>query len=495
MRKYRRILRNWAFIAFFLLLTNCQTTDEIDAWPIISYTTDAKKQKTQIDILGPIYSYKDTPKETTHAFRPFFIGEFSKEKEFMQMLFLWPLGLFRKQPEETKIWVMPFYYYRDKRRPELGERDFDWFFLPFLAFGGVDTHEGKYLHLLFWGNIKGLLMYDEIKMTPFPFYVEGRDGEYVTRGYLWPFFRFGDGGGRKFRFYCFFYSFYEKKGKFRRRSYMWPFIHYNEEYLDKKHPVTEFMFFPFYGQAKSDVSMSRTFLWPLFSYAYNTETGYREYNLPWPFYKYRTGAGVEEFRIWPFYWKTEKKIEPAGKEEDLVIMWPFYWHTRSDYLTFEKESYYVLPFYWSHWRKGKEKGAKPTRRVKIWPLLSYKQDQDGTVRYRALSPLWFEDYFPNGIEKNWLPLFSIFDYSHGPRGAETLSLLGPLYQYKEDIDSVYHRVLIFSYKKKKNKTEDMKRYSLLGGLFEYKKDRGKKRLKLFYIPLFSWGEAQKIDEE
>ena len=185
--------------------------------------------------------------------------------------------------------------------------------------------------------------------------VKARDGEYVTRGYMWPFFRFGDGGGKKFRFYCFFYSYYELEGKFKRRSYMWPLIHYNEEDMHKKHPRKEFMFFPFYGQTKSDVGLSRTILWPFFSYAYETRLGYKEYNCPWPFFKYRTGADIEELRIWPFYWDYEKKITPVGKEKDLVLLWPFFWHQKSDYLTYEKDSYYVLPFYWSHWKKGKEK--------------------------------------------------------------------------------------------------------------------------------------------
>lgn len=474
-------------LLLLLCAIGCQVSEELDIWPLVYYERDDEKQETQLDLLGPIYSYRDTPTETTHAFRPFFIGEFPKDKDWMQMLFLWPLGYFRQDPNDTKIWVMPFYYYRDIKRPELGERDFDWFFLPFAAFGGTDTREGSYLYLGFWGNVKGLLGYDEIKLTPFPFYVEAHEGEYVSKGYLWPLFRFGDGGGKTFRFYAFFYSYYEKEGKFRRRSYLWPIIHYNEEDLHKKHPITEFAVFPLYGQSKSDVAVSRTLLWPFFSYAYNTETGYREYNCPWPFFKYRKDKEVDELRLWPFYWYTDIDVTPVGKEQDLVVLWPIFWHSYSDYLTYEKESYYVVPFFWNHWRKGKEDGARPTTRLKIWPLLSCSTEEDGTVRYRSLSPLWFEDYLPKGIEKAWLPFFTLFDYSSGPKGAESLSLLGPLYQYQEDNTSLYHRFLIFSYKEKTDQKQDTRRFSVLGGLVEYRWDRGENELRFFYLPpLFRW---------
>jgi hypothetical protein len=473
-------------------LTGCQSLEELDIWPLAYYEHDPEKQKTRLDLLGPLYSYQDAPEGTSYAFRPIFVGEFPKDREFSEMLFCWPLGLFRQEPDQTRIWVLPAYYYNDRKRPEMGERDFDWFFLPFFAFGGTDTQEGSYLELLGWGNIKGLLGYDEIELRPFPFYVKARDGEYVTRGYLWPFFRFGEGGGKHFSFYCFLYSSYEKEGKFSRRTYLWPFVHYNQEDLHKKHPRTEFEVFPFYGEAVSDISVSRTILWPFFSYANNTKSGYSELNCPWPFYKTRTDKEIKEFRIWPFYWDFTRDMGNLGKEEELVLFWPIYWRSTSDYLTYHKESSYVLPFYWNHAKQGKGKDGKSSQRIKFWPLLGYEKKEDETVRYRAISPLWFEDYLPYGLEKAWVPFWTLFDYSHGPKGGETLSLLGPLYQYKANDEQLYHRFLMFSYKKVQNKSRDTRRFSVLGGLFEYRWDKGENKLRLLYLPPFiSWGEAEK----
>lgn len=480
-------------ILFFgiIFLWGCSSTKELDAWPIVYYENNPEKQETRLDLLGPLYSYQNTPQIKSHAFRPLFVGEFPKDKEVTELMFCWPFIYYKKQPNDTKIWALPVYYYRDIQRPDFGERDFDWFFLPFAIFGGVDTAEGNYLYVTVWGNTKGLLGYDEITMTPFPFYVKARDGEYVTKGYMWPLFRFGEGGGKHFNFYCFMYSEYDKDGKFQRRSYLWPLIHYNKEDLDKKHPITEFMFFPFYGQSTSDVSDARMMLWPFFSYSTNEESGYKEYNCPWPFFKTLTSKEVEEFRIWPFYWKIDKKIGELGKEDDLILMWPFYWNLKSDYSSYEKESLYVLPFYWSHWRKSKEPNAQETGRTKIWPLLSYEKLEDGTIHYQGPSPLFFEDYLPNGFEKAWVPLFTLFDYKSGPQGKTTMSMLGPIYQYKEDQESLYHRVLIFSYKEVESSQEDIRRFSVLGGLIKYEWDQGESGLSFFYLPdLISWGDKQ-----
>lgn len=480
----------------FGFLSSCQSPKEIDAWPLVYYEKNEKKKESRLDLMMSLYSQEDNPKLQRYSFRPFFVGEIAKEEDHTQLLFFWPFIYADIKPNDTKAWVLPFYYYRDIKRPDFGERDFDWFFLPFVSLGGTDTQEGSYLYMTFWGNIKGLLGYDEITMKPFPFYVTARDGEYVTKGYFWPFFRFGEGGGKKFSFYCFMYSNYEKEGQFKRQSYFWPFVHYNEEDLDEKHPRKEFMLFPFYGQMTSDVSTSRSFLWPFFSYAKNTETGYRELNCPWPFFKTRSGAGTEEFRLWPFYWTAQRDMTPMGQEKDLVVLWPLFWHQTGDYLTYEKESLYILPFYWSHTRKSKEKDAQIQKRVKVWPLCDYEKKEDGTVRYRGINPFFFEDYLPEGFQKAWIPLFTMYDYSSGPQGKKTFNMLGPLYQYKEDADSLYHRVLFFSYKKVKNEEEDMKRFSVLGGLFEYRTEKGETNLRFFYLPSFiGWGEKEKEKEQ
>ncbi len=485
---------NRQFILLLLLpiffLGGCQSTSEIDVWPLVYYEHDEKESTTHLDILTNFYSYTSTPDEKTHAFRPFFVGEFPQNKDELRLMFLWPFIYYQNKPDEAKIWIIPFYYSKDKTWPELGERDFDWFFLPFFTFGGTDTKEGPYLFMGFWGNIKGLFAMDEIEGKPFPFYMTFRDGDYKSKAYMWPFFRFGEGGGKKFSFYAFMYSNYEKEGKFRRRSYVWPFIHYNLEQLDKKHPVTEFMFFPFYGQSTSEVSTARSFLWPFFSYSIHEPNNYREYNMPWPFFKYRTGAGQEEFRAWPLYWTIDKDLGNNIWEKDRIYMWPFFWHSKSEYPSYSKESLYILPFYWSHFRQGKEEGAKPTRRTKIWPFYEYSEDEDGSTRQRALSLFWFEDYMPEGFEKAWVPLFTLFDYNKGEGDNRDFTFLGPFYKYRAKKDSLYHRVLFFSYKNVHKPDKDMSRFSVLGGLFEYKHEDGESGLRFFYLPHLSWGDKK-----
>ena len=59
-----------------IVLAGCKTVNELDIWPLVYYDRDDDKQETHLDLLTSIYSYSSTPKETTHAFRPFFVGEF-----------------------------------------------------------------------------------------------------------------------------------------------------------------------------------------------------------------------------------------------------------------------------------------------------------------------------------------------------------------------------------------------------------------------------------
>ncbi len=174
-----------------------------------------------------------------------------------------------------------------------------------------------------------------------------------------------------------------------------------------------------------------------------------------------------------------------------MLMWPFFWHLKSDYPTFEKESTYIIPFYYQHWRKGKEENARSSRRLKIWPLYEWQEDEDGSTRSRMLSPFWFEDYLPNGVDKAWRPLFTLFDYGTGVHGEKDYTVLGPLYNYKKRPDSTYHRVLFFSYKDGKEEKEGSGRFSVLGGLFEYEWDQEEKGLRFFYLPQWpTWGEKE-----
>ena len=464
------------------IFTGCTTVDELDIWPLVYYDKDPEHQTTQLDILSSVYSKTDTLEKTTHAFRPFFVGEFAKNGKESEVLALWPFVRYKQKPDDTLIAIIPFYYSRDITKQHTKERDYDWFFLPFASFGGADTKEGGYLYMGFWGNIKGLLGYDEITGKPFPFYVTARDGEYFSQAYMWPFFRFGDGGGKKFRFYAFLYSYYKNKDKYERRSFLWPLVHYNKEDLNTKDPRTDFMVFPIYGQSTSKKSLAWMFMWPFFSYSQH-DNGYREYNLPWPFFKYRTGKGIREFRIWPFYWENNQE-DATQRHRDVVAMWPFYWSMHSEYPTHTKDSLYIVPFYTQHWSKGKDPQAKEEMKLKVWPFFDYKVAEDGSFRSRILSPLPFEDYVPYGFEKAWLPLFTFFDYNCKSNDEKTVTFLGPLFTIKKSKNLSYERFLFFSYKNEQKTSGEQGRFSVLGGLFEYNWLPKKRGLRFFYLP--SW---------
>ena len=79
LQRARGVLNFIVFICCMLFIS-CSNMQELDAWPFVYYEKDAEKQETSLDILTSFYSYRDNPKETTYAFRPFYIGNFLKIK-------------------------------------------------------------------------------------------------------------------------------------------------------------------------------------------------------------------------------------------------------------------------------------------------------------------------------------------------------------------------------------------------------------------------------
>ncbi|HEY1490001.1 MAG TPA: hypothetical protein VGF90_03080, partial [Verrucomicrobiae bacterium] len=94
------------------------------------------------------------------------------------------------------------------------------------------------------------------------------------------------------------------------------------------------------------------------------------------------------------------------------------------------------------------------------------RDFNGNRRLQILAPI--EPAVPNnrGIERNWSPLWSIWVSENNPNtAASSQSFLWNLYRHESAPSS--------------------KKCSLLFGLFQYQSDLDLKRLRLFYVPVFS----------
>lgn len=473
----------------------CQNLS-IQAWPLVHTHEDPVAESSSLEVLSPFfYSFAEKNEkgevESGHSLRPIYDYR-STEKE-SELVFLWPIGRVHQSEERRRIQILPLYSY-NKKVAEDGTQDTDWF-VALILWGGSDKNPKKpeeddsyFAVFPLYGTIQGILGKDELFFAFFPLYYSSKDGDYETRNYLWPLFSFGSGGGKSAASYLPFYGYSEKKNsegqwKYHRQFYLWPFVQYQENDLDEKYPSKAIQVFPFYGESVSEVSQAYHVLWPFFTVSFDQTKDYHEYNLPWPFFKRATGKNLDELRIWPLY---GYKDRPQNK--DAWYLWPLGWWNEQDNETFTKSAYSFLPLYWSTHKTLKE-DKRHEDFYKVWPLFHYATDHQKHKDLQILSPLWFQDYRPEGFEKLYSPLWSLFSWKVHPQHGESFRLFGPLYSSEETPSSYEQKTLLYTYSKR---TDSEKKplessFSLLYGLLGWRSDAQRTHLKLFYLPEFiSW---------
>jgi hypothetical protein len=116
----------------------------------------------------------------------------------------------------------------------------------------------------------------------------------------------------------------------------------------------------------------------------------------------------------------------------------------------------------------------------MWPLFTYEQIR-GVSRFHTLSLL--EPFFPEnlGIERNWSPLWRLYQRKWDKHGNEVSSLLWNLYWKERRGSELAMEVFpLFSYSRQARKAD----LRLLKGLVRYQTDHGERTVRLFYLP---WG--------
>lgn len=464
---------------------------DISLPPLVSQGVDVDDTRVR-DVFWPLYHEHENKTERGFGVRPLFYHVKKKGKLDTETVFLWPLGRYSVRPGQAEVRLTPFFSYKAR----FGEHqilDADWIIFP-LIFVGTDKKEGRYFGFFpFGGQVRGLLGKSKIEFWMFPLYMKtydvGTKGTYAGTHWLFPLYQDGEGQGKSSFAVLPFYAAKKKEGQYDRRSYLWPIVHLQWNQLHTDDPIRTIAVLPFYGQdiSTSGKNVSRTFLWPFFSYRIHSGTGYREFNLPWPFFRSLKSEKIDHFRLWPFYsrWHNKEK-----KIVDYQILWPLGWYSTYDEPTYTKQSTWALPFYWDHHKQYKDEEKTSERFTKIWPLYHRHRRRDGGVEHQLLSLWWFEDYAPYGFTNSYDDLFAFYRYRSRPSGEWSLSLLGPLFKHYASRKRVRHRTLFFEYEREGVAKRQATQYKFLEGLFTYRNDRGAKSLGLFWFPeLIRWGET------
>jgi hypothetical protein len=464
---------------FASLLSGCitlsSTPKRIRLLPLFDYW--AEDQTEALDVAGPLYSYQRTGGERKWAFRPFISKYEDRENGVCEYEFLYPLGRYKRTKDERLIRFIPLIKsgksFEEEERGRISE------FFP--VFWGRTEEGERYGGVIpFYGNLKKSFGRDEITFFLWPLYSSSREGETRTYKFIWPFLAYTKGKDRRaFRFWP-FYGQDDKEGLYSKRFVFWPFFIQQKTDLDTNTPKDFFALFPFYISSNSGTERSRTILFPLFT-SYRKDN-FRQRTYPWPLLTHAKGIDYESRNVLPFY-----RYQRSAKSRYFYVMWPIYKHelewdknrTVTDHLflinKFERTSF--------------ENENKVAKTYRFWPLFYYRARKNGDVRFDfpGLIPAEYE-----GFDRNYGPLFRVFEYRKDAEGNVQSKFLWGLYTHrKRSSKESKDMTIIASYEK----DQGLKSFSLLKGLLDYRSKDNVSSLGFLYLPWrIEWKRAKASPE-
>ena len=369
--------------------------------------------------------------------------------------------------------------------PDLDE---DIGLFPFFAWGGGSSEEHEYFAVFpFGGTTKGILGKEEITWFgfPLPAYAKVRDRAYDSTHIMWPFINWVDGprhSGWRVLPFGGHYEHTDSWGNmvYERNFLLWPFITWQTSGMNEpKGPTDTFFFLPFGGWISGPDYRNYSVLWPFFRYEEDDLDESWELRAPFPFLIAGGGRDRWRFDLWPFF---GAKVRPGFARH--FVAWPIW---RWEDLESQDHSFngqWLLPFFWrTHWEWSRT-GEHETK-IRLFPLLHYREWQDGSLEFAMLSPYWFDD--PNGFERTIGSFFRLYRYyqdEHG--GYEHQALLG-LFSYRN--------LPALPRTPDHPGRPDYWRLSLLFGLFQLRSLGDETGLRLLYLPEITWGERDPVMDE
>jgi len=447
----------------------------ITIWPLIDYRHDARLDYTSVNLLGPFISYERKEQEREYGLRPLYFHAEDPAKEIGYSEFLYPVAVRKSEPDQSFFDGLHLFTYDFGSREEGSDNEFTLF--PFLFYGESETRGDYFALFPIGGKIYERFGRDEIRFALFPLYGRTRKGETQITNVLWPIFARIRGEHESGLKLWPLYGSSAKEGVYRKRFYLWPIVFLYDLKLDSDNPIQRRLVFPLYVAEESPQVSSRTYLWPFFSHHEDRRKDYEEWNFPWPLFRVARGEFKESNRFLPFY-----SNERTGSFRKRWYLWPIYKieETRTEVL--ERRRDRVLYFLYSNLEETVlEEGSPRKKRVDLWPLFSYRSIK-GVSYFQTLSLL--EPFFPDnrGIERNWSPLWSLYQCKWDKHGNEISSLLWNLYWKERRGDELSMELFpLFRYQRAADEILDLQ---LFKGLLRYRVSPTGKKLYLLYLP---WG--------
>jgi hypothetical protein len=177
--------------------------------------------------------------------------------------------------------------------------------------------------------------------------------------------------------------------------------------------------------------------------------------------------------VWPLFGRKRTK-----DSETRFVAWPI-WHRR-DY-EFDDETNVretgLVPFV-SKRTVFSESGGIMNHTSRFWPLWRFHRYEDGSTYLGALSLLWFYDEI--GFERQYAPLWTIYERETAPGGAGHTSALWGLIRHQHTSERSETRVPLL-YSHVEDGEMEMEETSILSGLFGSTREGARRSLRLLYL--------------
>ncbi len=374
--------------------------------------------KVEVEALGGLWRDRREPDDALEqrTVGPFF-GFEPEENGDWRAHALVPLGYGYRRGGDARSYLFPLFIWG--RSPEQdGSSTWQLAALPGLLVESNDRNGTQFGIFPLWGRFHDFVTFDRLDFVLFPLFVYAeRDGR-VSYNFLWPFFGWTRGGGeRSFRVFP-LVSHTEWEGRYDRWFFLWPFFHFQRNDLGggSEVPETKWFFFPFLGRAERGTFRAWTWLWPLFGVSWDSRSGFRALDFPFPFVRLQRGpAETRRTRFLPFY----SYLRTQGLEAR-TFLWPIVHVRHEDTREMERDGFYVVPF-WQSWdRRDKETEERSAWR-KLFPI--FQLERRGAFERGSFPTL---DPFPRNeiVDRFYSWIWKLFEWEKTSEMRRERSWLG-----------------------------------------------------------------------
>lgn len=471
-----------------------EAVDDLDLGFLVFRGTDLHGHRCE-RWLGPLFEYRATEAgDTFRAVRPLGCRLVDPPARRELREWLWPLGMWKVFRGETD-WRFLNAFGHDFDHAKADSR-YRYTLFP-VVFGGRDKQLSRYFAVFpLGGTIHEFLGRDRILFVLFPLYARSSIKDTVTHDVLWPLVSWTHGGDvERFRVFP-FYGRSVNEGRWVKHFVLWP-VWTSVRY---EYPGSEgggFILFPLLGRVDVPEQQTWMVLPPLFRWTSGKDRDV--VHCPWPFFQYSSGD-VNKLYLWPLWGRKSfrRGSDTAGASPDgdgpgsdskaeirsSFFLWPLCSTFRARRGGGVLERFAVVPVWFSETvtavreePEGGETEDVRRRYVKIWPLASYRREQDES-RFRMLA-LWPLKQ-TGGIERNYAPLWTLYSHVRVDGAAED-ELLWGLFRRRRERDGDWSWSVFPFVKTSGSSRAERTQWSVLGGLLGYRRQGLRKTYRLLYF--------------